>query len=192
MPHTSAWAISGAGATLRSIPAAYPQDAKPAWSHALTQAPPGVSLRGSRGRYLGSVFVPVSAQKAWTLLTNYSQLPSVVPDIKRVRVLSRQGNRVEVEQVYQAPYTFGLPIQARLLFEEQAPRSLSYSLLQADQIRRLQGSWTVLPAQGGVVLQHRIELEPNLPAALLPSYYALNETSLRQALESLRRALLRG
>lgn len=161
-------------------------------SHAVARAGAGVSLQGSRGRYLGSVFVPVSAQKAWALLTNYSQLPSVVPDIKRVRVLRRQGNQVEVEQVFQAPYTFGLPIQARLLFEEQAPRSLNYRLLQADQIRLLHGSWTVVPAQGGVVLQHRIELEPNLPAALLPSYYALNEASLRQALEALRQALLRG
>lgn len=150
-----------------------------------------MSLQGSRGRYLVSVFVPVTPQQAWSLLSNYTQLPAVVPDIKRVRVLRRQGNRVEVEQVYQAAYTFGLPVQATLLFEEQAPHQLSYRLLQADQIRRLQGRWSLRPVPGGVVLQHQIELEPNLPAALLPAYYALNETSLRQALEGLRRALLR-
>ncbi len=167
------------------MPASPLADAKAA--HAQSANP---SLHGSRGRYLASVFIPVSPQRVWALLTNYAQLAAIVPDIKSVNVLRRQGQTVEVEQVYQAAYTFGLPVRARLQLQEEAPRTVRYKLLQADQIRRLQGSWSVIPAKGGVVLQHRIELEPNLPAALLPSYYALNEASLREALAALRRELV--
>ncbi len=149
-------------------------------------------LRGGRGSYSLSMVVPVSQAQAWRVLTSYEAMAGQMPDIQEARVLRRSGSRLELAQTYQAPYTFGLRIRARLAVVESPPGQMRYSLISGERIRRLQGSWTLVPVAGGVLVTHRIQLEPDLPAVLQPAYAELSEANLRQSMQVLRRLMLRG
>ncbi len=143
-------------------------------------------IQGSQGSYTASVVVNTTPQRAWQVLTDYEGLVGVLPDIKQAKVLSRQGNRLELAHTYQAPYTFGLRIKARLAITENPPRSMGYRLISGDRIKGLQGTWTITPIPGAVRLQHRIQLDPDLPDFLRPAYFELSESNLLQSMEILR------
>ena len=147
-------------------------------------------LTGSRGRYTAKFVVPVSQGRAWAVLTNYEAMAGLMPDIKQAKVLSRQGNQLELAQTYQAPSTFGLPIKVVLAVEESPPRWMRYRMVRGERILSLQGQWSLTPLRGGVLVQHQIALEPDLPAFLRPTYDELNEANLRQSMLVLRRLML--
>ena len=58
-----------------------------------------VNLKGSQGNYTASVMVPVSAQQAWSVLSNYESMPGLMPDIQQTKVLSRSGRHIELSQL---------------------------------------------------------------------------------------------
>jgi len=147
------------------------------------------SLRGAQGNYTATILVAAPATRAWTVLTDYAAMAGVMPDIKDARVLRREGNRVELQQTYQAPYTFGRRIRATLLMQESAPRQLSYQLIRGDQIRSLRGSWTLTPVRGGVLLSHRMQIDPEIPDFIRPVYFELTETNLQQSMRILKRLI---
>ena len=148
------------------------------------------TITGSRGQYRASITVPVSPQKAWKVLTQYEAMAGVMPDIKQARVLKRDGSQLELAQTYQAPYTFGLPIRAKLRLVENAPKQLSYSLISGERIRSLSGSWTLTPVPGGVKLEHRIAIDPEIPSFLRSTYYELSEANLLESMRVLKRLML--
>ncbi|MCT0200208.1 SRPBCC family protein [Synechococcus sp. CS-1325] len=131
-------------------------------------------------------------KNAWKVLTNYEATFAAMPDIKQSRLVSRQGSKLEVDQIYQAPYTFGLRIKARLAITETPPRQTSYRLISGDRIRSLQGNWTLTPVKGGVLVKHQIRIDPDLPAVLRPLYFELSETNLRQSMQILRSLMEKG
>jgi len=147
-------------------------------------------LRGRPGNYRVEIVVPVNAQRAWAVLSRYEAMAGVMPDIQQARVIRRNGRQLELAQTYQAPYTFGLPIKARLLVEESPPSQLRYSLISGDRIRSLKGSWTITPVAGGIRLVHQIQIDPELPDFLKPTYYELSEENLLQSLRVLRKLML--
>ena len=147
-------------------------------------------VTGSKGHYTAKFFVPVNQARAWAVLTNYEAMVGPMPDIKQAKVLSRHGNQVELAQTYQAASTFGLPIKVVLAVEEAPPRSMRYRMVRGERILSLQGQWTLTPLRGGVLVQHQIALEPDLPAFLRPTYDDLNEANLRQSMLVLRRLML--
>ncbi|MBM5798418.1 MAG: hypothetical protein FJ060_09735 [Cyanobacteria bacterium K_Offshore_0m_m2_072] len=159
----------------------------PAW---LAQAPKAKpTLQGKQGNYSASVFVAAPPQRAWAVLVNYEAMAGVMPDIKEAKVLRRTGPVVEVQQTYQAPYTFGRRITAVLSMRESAPRQLSYELVRGDQIRELRGTWTITPVSGGVIVRHQIKLDPEIPGFVRPLYYELSEANLRQSMAILKRLM---
>ena len=147
-------------------------------------------LWGSRGRYRVSILVPVPQQRAWRVLTNYEGLAGVLPDLKQARVLSRDGQQLVLEQTYQAPYTFGLAIKARLRLQETPQRLLSYSLIRGERLRSLSGSWSLTPIGSGVLLEHRLAVDPELPALLRSTYDELMEANLLDSMRVLKRVML--
>jgi len=150
-----------------------------------------VTLQGSQGSYRVSVLVPVSAQKAWAVLTDYEAMAGVMPDIQQAKVVRRSGRSLELAQTYKAPYTFGLSIKARLRIEETPPSRMSYQLISGDRIEELQGTWTLTPVNGGVLLKHQFRLRPQIPGFLLSTYYELSETNLRQSMQILAKLMLK-
>ena len=147
------------------------------------------TLKGSKGKYTASVFVAAPARRVWSVLTNYEAMAGVMPDIKEAKVLSRSGSNVELQQTYQAPYTFGQRIKATLAMRESPPNQLSYQLIQGNQIKVLKGSWTLTPVQGGVLLRHQIQIDPVIPAFLRPVYDELSEANLLQSMLILKRLI---
>ena len=147
-------------------------------------------LIGSKGRYTAKFFVPVTQARAWAVLTNYEAMAGLMPDIKQAKVLNRHGSQLELAQTYQAPSTFGLPIKVVLAVEEKAPRWMRYRMLRGERILSLQGQWSLTRVPGGVLVDHQIALEPDLPAFLRPTYDDLNESNLRQSMVVLRRLML--
>lgn len=156
-------------------------------------APPAqlaqASVRGREGNYTANVFVAVPAKRAWSVLVNYEAMAGVMPDIKEAKVLRRNGPVVELQQTYQAPYTFGRRITAVLTMRETPPRQLSYSLVRGDQIKQLQGTWTITPVSGGVQLRHQLQVDPVVPGFVRPLYFELMETNLKQSMAILKRLM---
>jgi len=150
------------------------------------------TLRGKQGNYTASVFVAVSPKRAWTVLTNYEAMAGVMPDIKEAKVLKRNGSQLELQQTYQAPYTFGQRIKATLTVREQAPRQFSYQLVKGDLIRDLKGSWSITPVGGGVIVRHQIQVDPVVPGFVRPLYYELSEANLLQSMKILKRLMEQG
>jgi hypothetical protein len=150
------------------------------------------SLRGSQGTYTASVFVAASPQKAWQVLSNYGAMAGVMPDIKEAQVLSRNGASLVLRQTYQAPYTFGLRVNATLAVRENKPHQLSYSLISSEHIRQLKGSWAITPVAGGVLLRHTIQVDPRAPDLLRPLYFELSEANLLQSMAILKRLIEQG
>jgi hypothetical protein len=149
-------------------------------------------VRGRQGNYTATIFVAAPARRAWNVLTGYEAMAGVMPDIKEAKVLGRSGNTVELQQVYQAPYTFGRRIKAVLTMRESAPRQLSYNLVKGDQIRVLQGNWTITPVAGGVQLRHQLKVDPVVPGFVRPLYFELMETNLEQSMTILKRLMEKG
>jgi len=147
-------------------------------------------LTGSKGHYRATMVVPVTQARAWAVLTNYEAMAGLMPDIKQAKVLNRHGSQLELAQTYQAPSTFGLPIRVVLAVEEKAPRWMRYRLLRGERILSLHGQWSLTRVRGGVLVDHQIALEPDLPAFLRPTYDDLNESNLRQSMAVLRRLML--
>ena len=150
------------------------------------------SLQGSQGNYTASVFVAASPQRAWQVLSNYGAMAGVMPDIKEAQVLSRNGASLMLRQTYQAPYTFGLRVNATLAVRENKPHQLSYSLISSEHIRQLKGSWTITPVAGGVLLRHTIQVDPRVPDFLRPLYFELSEANLLQSMAILKRLMEQG
>lgn len=162
----------------------------PTWVAQKPAAKP--SLQGSEGNYSASVFVAAPAQRAWAVLVNYEAMVGVMPDIKEAKVLRRSGPVVELQQTYQAPYTFGRRIKAVLTMRETAPRQLSYTLVRGDQIRELRGSWSITPVAGGVLVRHQLFVNPEVPGFVRPMYFELMEANLRQSMAILKRLMEQG
>lgn len=184
-------------ATLQALPGAVLAAAAavpptPVRLAAASPAPGRVNLQGKQGHYHASVQVPVSAQKAWSVLTNYESMAGVMPDIQQAKVVSRSGRSLELIQIYQAPYTFGQRIKARLRVQETAPSQMSYELISGDRIKKLQGTWTITPVKGGVIVKHQIEVVPEIPGFLIGTYYDLTEANLRQSMQILAKLMLKG
>ncbi len=190
LPCTLVLAATLQAITLVALPGAQAQPFQT--SQLLAAAANRVTLQGSQGRYTASVMVPVSAQKAWAVLSNYERMAGVMPDIQRAQVLSRSGRNLELAQTYRAPYTFGQSINARLRVQESPPNQMSYQLISGDRIKQLSGNWTITPVAGGVLVRHQIQIVPEVPGFLLGTYYELSEANLRQSMQIMAREMQRG
>ena len=135
--------------------------------------------------------VPVPPQQAWAVLTNYTPTFSAMPDVKAVQVHSRQNNTVRLRKVLQAPYTFGLEIQALLQgHEDPTDFSLSYALVRGTHIRELKGQWSLTPIPEGTRVEHSLELIPEVPSILMSTFRTLHDSSLRQSFTTLHQLML--
>lgn len=149
-------------------------------------------VRSQGARTTASMLVPVPVDRAWAVLTRYESTGQAMPDIKLARVLRRDGRRLELQHVYQAPYTFGLRIGALLELQETPKTEIRYRLLRGDRIRNLRGSWTLTPVPGGTLVRHQISLEPEIPELLRPAFRELSDANLRESMAILRQLMLKG
>ena len=166
-----------------------PPPLRPALQRVQTSSRVQLLRRGEQATL--SMQVPVPVERAWAVLTNYARTLAAMPDVATVKLVSRQGQKLRLQQVLQAPYTFGLRINV-LLEGEENPQSgsLRYSLVRGENIRALSGEWTLTPDAEGTLVRHTIRLQPEIPGLLQSSFRSLHDASLRQSFETLRQLML--
>jgi len=147
------------------------------------------TLKGQSGHYQSSIIVRTTPSRAWAVITDYESQAGWTPDIKKAKVKQRLGHTVQLEQVYQAPYTFGKSVRAVLEMQESPKTSIKYKLLEADDIRDLHGTWTLTPVKQGIRLTHQIQINPKVPALLRPIYDELHTANLLQWMRLLKQRM---
>ena len=102
-----------------------------------------------QGEYItvnASALMQVDARIAWEVLSDYDHLAQFIPDMKSSRVVSREGNRVLVEQKGEFGFFFyRQPVDVTLEVVEEPPRRIDARRV-AGNIRELEtryelGTW---------------------------------------------------
>jgi len=144
---------------------AYLACALPAW------AAPALDLTVARvdGADGGKVYqiassgtVAASPAAVWRILTDYNRMAEYVPDLTSARIVSRNGDKVIIEQQGAVRLLFvSHPIRLVVQAHEQAPRKVDVTLVDGDmQVYRT--SWELLPAAaGGTTVRYTATIAPN-------------------------------
>ena len=151
-----------------------------------------VVLSRVNGVTTASIMVSVPQTQAWDVLIQYEKTALKMPDIKDIKILSRKGPLIKLQQTYKAPYTFGLKIQALIEIEEKPKSMLNYRLIEGKHIRKLEGNWILIPVNGGTLVAHRIDIEPSLPGILKPLFFKSFDANLKESMVIIRREILSG
>jgi len=108
--------------------------------------------------------VHAPAELIWQTLTDYDHLANFVPGIDSSRVVSRQGDRLVVEQRGVARWWFfSYPIHVEIAATERPYRSIDVRLLQGN-LRRLEGEYRIEPQpDGSTELTWHGVIEPDTP-----------------------------
>ncbi len=130
-------------------------------------------------------------RQIWSVLTDCGRATAFVPHLASCRIIEKdQAALWDVrENIANPPF---LPrIRTIVRSEYQSPRLFTYKLVSGD-MRRSEGSWTLVPKAGGTQVTYLALIEPALPApgflvssaikADLPEMFRrLNDLSLAQA-----------
>lgn len=94
----------------------------------------------------GTVAAPPTV--VWRILTDYDHLADYLPNLKSTRVVSRNGDKVIVEQVGTARFLFfSQPIRLLVQVHERAPDRIDVSLIDGD-MKVYRASWELSPLAG--------------------------------------------
>lgn len=99
--------------------------------------------------------------RTWQALTDYNRLAEFIPDVRESRVISRDGNQVQVEQKGEARFLFvSFPIDVRLAITEY-PYERIDSRAVAGNFREMRSAYSLETAQGRVLLRYSGRLVPD-------------------------------
>ena len=124
-------------------------------------------------------------RRTWQVLTDYDRLADFIPDLQASRVISREGNRLEVEQKGQARLLFvGFPIELRLAITEY-PYERLVSRAIAGNFREMVSTYRLEAGQGRVLLRYTGRMVPDF---VIPPL--IGPLILRTSVETTFRALV--
>lgn len=131
--------------------------------------------------------VRATPQQAWTVLTDYDRLPEFIPDLLAVKVLSRSGNTVHIEQRSSAGFLFVWhTIRMELHIEESPWTGIHVALVDGD-MHRYDTHWDIEPLGQGNAALTRITfsgvMEPKFPVPPLFGS-AIVEANLKRTVEA--------
>jgi ribosome-associated toxin RatA of RatAB toxin-antitoxin module len=98
----------------------------------------------------------------WRILTDYNHFADYLPNLKSVRVVSRHGDRVIVEQLGAARFLFfSQPVRLVVQVHEHAPDRIDISLIDGD-MKAYRASWELSPLAGaaGTRVVYNATIEP--------------------------------
>jgi ribosome-associated toxin RatA of RatAB toxin-antitoxin module len=145
-----------------------------AWGAAPDAAPPRAPalelhverVEGADGgkvyRIASSGTVAAAPDVVWRILTDYGHLPDYVPDLKSARVVSRDGDKVILEQEGAASFLFfSRDIRLVVQVHERAPDRIDIRLVGGD-MKVYRCSWELIPvdATGGTRIRYDATIEP--------------------------------
>ena len=110
-----------------------------------------------QGEYItvnASALMQVDARIAWEVLSDYDHLAQFIPDMKSSRVVSRDGNRVLVEQKGEFGFFFyRQPVDVMLEVVEDPMRRIDARRISGN-IRDLQTRYELAASDAGVKLDY--------------------------------------
>ncbi|HYS51643.1 MAG TPA: SRPBCC family protein [Burkholderiales bacterium] len=153
-----------------------------------------------QGEYItvsASALMQVDARIAWEVLSDYDNLAQFIPDLKSSRVVSRDGNRVRVEQKGEIGFFFyWQPVDVTLEVLEQPPHRIDARRI-AGNIRELETRYELGTSAAGVRFDYSGRFIPDFsvpPLIGMPIVRRIVERRFRAMVEEIvrRDALERG
>lgn len=113
-------------------------------------------------RIAASGTVAAAPGAVWRILTDYDHLADYVPNLKSARVVSRDGDRVVVDQLGNTSFLFfSRAIHLVTQVHEQPPHAIDVTLVEGD-MKVYRCRWTLTPtAAGGTLVAYDATIAPN-------------------------------
>jgi ribosome-associated toxin RatA of RatAB toxin-antitoxin module len=114
------------------------------------------------------IVIAAAPERVFDVIAAYERYPEFVPAVKATRVVSRQGDAVEVE----LELDLGVKrIRYTLRHVEERPRRVSWSLVRSDWMKVSNGAWELALEGGGTRARYTVEVQiskpPLVPQALV-------------------------
>jgi hypothetical protein len=123
-----------------------------------------VTVRKDAGREYaveGEFRAPVSPERAWQVLTDYSRIPDFVSSMKSSKVLERTEGRVLVEQRASGGFLFFRRRVCVILdVRELRPHTITFEDVSHDDFDRYAGSWSIESSTSGVLVRYSLRARP--------------------------------
>jgi ribosome-associated toxin RatA of RatAB toxin-antitoxin module len=141
-----------------------------------------------QGEYItvyASVLMQVDARIAWEVLSDYDNLAQFIPDMKSSRVVSRDGNRVLVEQKGEFGFFFyRQPVDVMLEVVEEPRRRIDARRISGN-IRDLQTHYELKASNPGLKLDYAGRF---IPEFSVPPFFGM--AMVRRIVERRFRAMV--
>lgn len=115
------------------------------------------------------ILIDKPPEKVWNVVIDPEKLMAEEPKVKKVKVISKQNNRLDVE--FNVLMTKLFPMFSYVLRQEiRKPYEMSFRRLSGS-FKDFEGSWRVTPAENGQksILSYRLQLDPGpmIPQSML-------------------------
>lgn len=148
-------------------------------------------ITGEKGKYLAKILIPASPETVWSVLTDYNNLSSFLPNTVSSKIVEVADNRWVVEQIDERQF-LGVAVRSRLVTESiQTPQSrIDFSLIDGD-LQAMQGYWQLQELSASnqeipqVLLEYAVEAEPpsGVPTGV---FHPIFRNSLNPTLKAIR------
>ena len=150
-------------------------------------------LKGAGGRVRAAETLDAPPERVFAVITDCALAPRMVANLKSCRVLERDpAGRWDVREHVSRPMLFLPSVRSVFRSDYDPPRGFSYRRVGGD-LKVLEGSWRLIPLDGGVrtrvAYEGRAALPYPVPGALAR---AVLRQQVSQALAALRRQCLAG
>ena len=154
---------------------------------------PRVSVRETaRGAYAVSAqfTVPAPAEVVYAVLTDYENIPKVIPSVKRSRIVRRIESQTIVEQEAVSKFMFFSKRVHLLLSIDATADAISFHDLCGQSFSVYEGSWTILPQDSGTEVRYALRAQPTFDVPLFVIRKVLSADA-REMTELLRAEMVR-
>ena len=127
-----------------------------------------VQKAGDAFQVNASFLIPATECQTYAMLTDYESAAKI-PGIKKSLVISRDGNKVQVERdVKERILFFPINLHSVVEYEETPTNLLTFHQISGD-VEYYRGTWKIKPEEGGARLLYQSEFALD---TLIPSFVA--------------------
>ncbi len=138
-------------------------------------------------RLAAQLLTPVSTEHIWNVLTDYDHLSDFIPNLANSRLLSRDGNKVHLQQEGSQQF-LGLKFSASvdLELEEFGPEGLLKFKMKKGDFRRFEGTWCLRSMPNNTALLYELTVQGclGMPIRLIEQRLRDDLTSNLKAVEA--------
>ncbi|HTP26814.1 MAG TPA: SRPBCC family protein [Anaeromyxobacteraceae bacterium] len=112
---------------------------------------------------ISEISVAIPPEQFFDIIVDYARYPEFVPSLRACRPGARKGDVVEVE----FELDLGIKtIRYSLRHMEERPRRVYWSLVKSDWMQVSNGSWELIPEQGGTRARYTVEIQVAKPTLI--------------------------